>query len=396
MSNWALVTAAGAGHRFGGPQPKQFVEVAGRPLLYHVLLPFLTHRAIRGAVLTLPEKEQARVKEWLRDWGWSHKVKVVAGGMLRQDSVMNGLAAVPKDCHTVLVHDGSRPCLAAALLDRLLEEAARHEAVIPALPVRETMKRVDEARVLETVPREGLWLVQTPQLFRPALLKQAMEEGLRARFVGTDEASFVERLRHPIAVVAGDPWNIKVTYPEDLALVRAWLKEQAMAAETSSRVGQGFDVHALVEGRELWLGGVKIDFPKGLLGHSDADVLTHALCDAVLGAACLGDIGRHCPDTDPKWKGASGEAIAGAVMRKVREAGYRVLHLDATVVCQAPKIAPHAPAIVVNLSRWFGVDPAAVNVKGKSTEELGFTGRGEGIAALAVATLLRETPPAHR
>lgn len=300
---------------------------------------------------------------------------VVQGGETRADSVRNGVAAAKGEL--VAIHDAARPFVSRAVITATLQEAAKTGAAAPAVPVKDTIKVAGtDGRVLDTPDRSTLYAVQTPQCFSRALYLQALSAvtGEKARLV-TDDCSLFELAGLPVSLTEGDYENYKITTKEDLQ------KEKIM------RIGHGYDVHRLVEGRKLILGGVEIPYEKGLLGHSDADVLLHAIMDAVLGAAALGDIGKHFPDTDPAYKGADSMALTRAVAELIRQHGYTVGNIDATILCQAPKLAPHIAAMRQNIATAFGVELDAISVKATTEEHLGFTGEGLGIAAHAVALL---------
>lgn len=300
---------------------------------------------------------------------------VVQGGETRADSVRNGVAAAKGEL--VAIHDAARPFVSRAVITAALQEAAKTGAAAPAVPVKDTIKVAGtDGRVLDTPDRSTLYAVQTPQCFSRVLYLQALSAvtGEKARLV-TDDCSLFELAGLPVSLTEGDYENYKITTKEDLQ------KEKTM------RIGHGYDVHRLVEGRKLILGGVEIPYEKGLLGHSDADVLLHAIMDAVLGAAALGDIGKHFPDTDPAYKGADSMALTRAVAELIRQHGYTVGNIDATILCQAPKLAPHIAAMRQNIATAFGVELDAISVKATTEEHLGFTGEGLGIAAHAVALL---------
>lgn len=300
---------------------------------------------------------------------------VVQGGETRADSVRNGVAAAKGEL--VAIHDAARPFVSRAVITAALQETAKTGAAAPAVPVKDTIKVAGtDGRVLDTPDRSTLYAVQTPQCFSRALYLQALSTvtGEKARLV-TDDCSLFELAGLPVSLTEGDYENYKITTKEDLQ------KEKTM------RIGHGYDVHRLVEGRKLILGGVEIPYEKGLLGHSDADVLLHAIMDAVLGAAALGDIGKHFPDTDPAYKGADSMALTRAVAELIRQHGYTIGNIDATILCQAPKLAPHIAAMRQNIATAFGVELDAISVKATTEEHLGFTGEGLGIAAHAVALL---------
>jgi 2-C-methyl-D-erythritol 4-phosphate cytidylyltransferase / 2-C-methyl-D-erythritol 2,4-cyclodiphosphate synthase len=312
-------------------------------------------------------------------------VSCVAGGARRQDSVAAAFDTVPQLADVVLVHDAARPFVSTELIDRCIESAWRFGGAIAAVPAIDTVKRVKpdgpDPVITGTVPRESIYLAQTPQGFRRNVLADAVAAG-RAGVDATDEASLAEHAGHAVRVVEGDPANVKITTAAD------WQQAQNRVASASiSRVGTGYDLHRLVEGRVLIIGGVAIPFEKGALGHSDADVACHAATDAILGAASLGDIGAHFPDSDPRWKDASSIELLRLAAALVRGAGYRIVNVDVVVVLERPKIAPHKQAIRQGLADAIGIAVEAVSVKGKTNEGVDAVGRGEAIAAHAVAMI---------
>jgi 2-C-methyl-D-erythritol 4-phosphate cytidylyltransferase/2-C-methyl-D-erythritol 2,4-cyclodiphosphate synthase len=304
-----------------------------------------------------------------------------AGGATRQDSVRNGLQALPAAVTRILVHDAARPLVSTSIIDRCLAGIEEHGAVIAAVPVKDTLKEVAEHRISRTVDRSSLWQAQTPQGMRRELLEQACKQVEVDGFLGTDEASLLEHAGIPVAVVMGSEENIKITRPDDLRIAAGLLRQE----EDTMRIGQGFDAHRLVAGRKLILGGVDIPYHLGLQGHSDADVLVHALMDAILGALGEGDIGRHFPDTDEQYQGADSLVLLARVMDLVRARQMRIINADITVICQQPKLAPHIPAMQSNLSTVCAAEQ--LNIKATTTERMGYTGRGEGISAHAIVLL---------
>jgi len=393
VSVWAVVPAAGAGRRMGAATPKQFLHLDGRPLLVHALVALSSWPRLDGMVVVVSVQDVARVQGLLEGAGVPRVLRVVPGGAERQDSVMCGLEALVEAAaeDVVFVHDGARPFPPVARFAEL-EAAARPDGALLALPCRDTLKAEEAGAATGTVDRRGLWQAQTPQAFPLSLLREALALARADGRSGTDEAGLVEALGKSPRFVLGDPSNLKVTDPADLEVARAIARERARLpgrspGATALRVGHGFDVHRLVEGRKLVLGGVEIPHARGLLGHSDADVLAHAVADACLGAAGMGDIGRHFPDTDATWAGASSLGLLERVARLLRERGFSVLHVDATLVAERPRVAPHVAAMEGNLSGALGLGSGGVSVKATTTEGLGFEGREEGISAHAVALL---------
>jgi len=385
----AIIPAGGAGLRMGLATPKQFHLLAGAPILIHTIRAVAQAPSIGTIILAVPADQLTTTRQLLVAHNLIDRVQVVAGGEQRQDSVNNGLTLVPETTEFVVVHDGVRPLVTAALIEDCLHAARKTGAAIAAVPVKDTLKAVDDNyRIRKTVDREGLWQAQTPQVARTSLLRRALAAAAHDNFIGTDEASLIARLGAEVTVVTGAENNIKITRPGDLPIAEALLGEKnSMRNSNAMRIGHGYDAHRLVEGRPLVLGGVTIDHPKGLLGHSDADVLTHALCDAILGALGEGDIGKHFPDNDPQYKGINSIKLLTQVMELAKKKGYVLANGDVTVIAQAPKLAPHMAQMRKNLARACDCDADRINLKATTTETMGFTGRGEGIATHAVVLM---------
>lgn len=377
----AIIPAAGCGRRMNANINKQFMSVAGQPVLTRALLSLADFTDEFVIVARSGEEEACR--EAARGIG---NCKVVTGGATRQDSVYNGLKQARGEY--VMVHDGSRPLVGAPLIRRVIAAAQSGGAAIPALPVVDTVKQVSGGKVLSTLPRHTLYAVQTPQVFDRELLLKAYKHAEDNGIQGTDDASLVESLGNPVLIVEGEGTNLKITTPEDIQRAESFLGQSQASA---IRTGIGYDVHRLVPGRKLILGGVIIPFDRGLLGHSDADVLIHAIMDALLGAAALGDIGRHFPDTDQVWAGADSCALLARVTDMLREKGHKIINIDAVVIAQLPKISPYIPQMIDKITRNTKLESANINIKATTTEGLGFPGRGEGIAAQSVCTLISGT-----
>lgn len=370
----AILVAAGSGSRFGADTPKQFLPLAGKPVMRHCAETLLRHVSLLQPVGDVGPIEAALS-------GLPH-LPPVPGGATRQESVGAGLEALESAApDVVLVHDAARPMIPPDTVPALLAALEHTAGAIPALPVADTLKRVVEGMITATVPREGLYRAQTPQAFRYQALLSAHRSGSGA--AATDDASLLEAMGQAVAIVPGSDDNIKLTYPDDLPRL-----ERAMTAHLTPRVGTGFDVHVLEAGRKLMLCGVAVPHEKGLAGHSDADVGIHALCDAIYGALAEGDIGRHFPPSEAAWRNADSARFLDHAASRIAARGGLLANVDVTLICERPKIAPHAAAMSARLASILGVDPARVSVKATTTEKLGFTGRGEGIAAQAVATLL--------
>ncbi len=386
---WALVLAAGHGSRMAaatGGEAKQFLPWRGLPLYWHAAQAMSRSGLTAGLVFVFPPQRRAAEEERLRALCRSHDLGLpwvcADGGETRQDSVRQGLAALPARTRWVLVHDAARPFVSPALVQRVcaaLREGA--VGVVPALPVTDTIKTVAEGKVLATLPRHSLAAVQTPQGFCCATLRRAHAAALAAPGgPATDDAALLEALGEEVRVVPGETVNVKLTHPQDLDLLRPATPIPRFCT------GMGYDVHRYGSGRPLRLGGVPIEGGFEVVAHSDGDVLLHALADALLGCAALGDIGRHFPDSDPTLEGVSSALLLDRVLTMVREAGVTPCHADLTIVAQKPRMAPHGAAIRKNVARLLGLPPSCVNVKATTEEGLGFTGRLEGIKAYAVVS----------
>jgi 2-C-methyl-D-erythritol 4-phosphate cytidylyltransferase/2-C-methyl-D-erythritol 2,4-cyclodiphosphate synthase len=374
----AIIVAAGRGDRLGAEKPKQFIELGGRTLLQRSVAAFDQHPAIVHLVVVLAPGLIANGPALAG--AVTRPCTFAEGGARRQDSVANGMAAMPDDVDVVLVHDAARPFVDSALIDRVIEGVHTQGAAVPAIPVSDTVKRMDLERktVAATIPRQEIWLAQTPQGFRRDVLTQAIALGQRGE-VATDEAMLAEQAGHGVAIVAGDEGNMKITTPADLAAARNRVEPAV------SRVGTGYDLHRLVDGRPLVLAGVMLSPDRGPESHSDGDVVCHAIVDAVLGAAAAGDIGRHFPNTDPAWKDAPGLDLLEKAIVVLDGLGWTVSNVDVTVILEAPKLTPSVLDIRKNLARVLDLPLEAVSVKAKTNEGVDAVGRGEAIAAHAVA-----------
>ncbi len=379
----AVIVAAGRGTRAGGDLPKQFWPICGETMLRRTLAMFARHSEISAVqpVIHRDDMEAFRSSSAGLDL-----LAPAFGGATRQASVRAGLEALQtRRPDIVLVHDAARPFASGALLSRAIEAAAKIGGAIPALPVTDTVKRVDQAgRIQETIDRSRLRLVQTPQAFAyPQLLAAHRRAAAEGRLDFTDDAALAEWAGMPVSVFAGEPGNMKLTTAEDFARAEASLS----IALGDVRIGSGIDVHAFGPGDHVTIGGVHIPHAQALLGHSDADVGLHALVDAILGALADGDIGVHFPPSDPQWRNASSDRFFTFAVERVKARGGRIAHLDLNIVCEAPRIGPHRDAMRANIARLAGIAIERVAVKATTSEKLGFTGRGEGIVAYATATV---------
>ena len=378
MSVGVVIVAGGSGARLGSDLPKQLLDLGGRSMLQRSVNAFDTHPRVTEFVVVLPSDLVSGGRALIGDA--TSRWQFVAGGARRQDSVQNGLQALSSSVNVVLIHDAARPFVSAALIDRVIAAAAKDGAAVPAVAVTDTVKHVDidSMTVNATLPRDTIWLAQTPQGFQRAVLDRAHAKNAGADV--TDEGMLAERAGMPVTIVPGDPDNMKITTPDDLARARGWLG--------APRVGSGYDLHRLIDGRALVLAGVTLPFEKGPHGHSDGDVLCHALTDALLGAAAAGDIGRHFSNTDPKWKDAPGLDLLARAVAIVRGAGFSPASADVTVILEQPTLAPHVDAMRANVAAVLGVPVDAISIKGKTNEGVDAVGRGEAIAAHAVAVLV--------
>lgn len=431
-SLWAVIPAAGQGIRAGGRVPKQFVELAGKPILEWTLDKVMSMPEVDGAVIALPHGYEnfGLVQRMVRNLEskYDKPLVTITGGQTRQESVGLALEKIPPHVSWVMVHDAARPLFSRDLALRVYEAAREHLAAVCGISITDTVKAVIPSHredlwfVHSTLSRDGVVMIQTPQVFRLGLLRQCHEMARRDGFLGTDDGQLVERYGHKVAVVRGERLNLKVTFPEDLAVLSMVLEGHGEHAEKTGRpetagrripggfryrrpsglsrlrrqyevaipvTGLGFDVHPLVSGRRCVLGGVEIPSPKGLLGHSDADVLCHAVSDAVLGALSLGDIGKWFPPGDPRFKDARSLDLLKNIWSEAGKVS-EIFHLDCTLVAQEPRLSPYIEDMRHNISQALTIPVDRVSIKATSPEKLGSLGRSEGIAAFCVATLIRK------
>lgn len=391
MSVAAIIVAAGRGMRVGGPIPKQFQALAGKSVLARTLDVFLSHGAVDLVQPVIYGQDRHLFETSLAPLATASLDRLAApipGGETRQQSVRNGLEALAEADQApsiVLVHDAARPFVCPALIDRAVAAGRAHGAAVPGVPVTDTIKVVrDDGGVASTPPRQALRAIQTPQAFAfDALLKAHRAATAAGLDMFTDDGALAEWAGLPVTVFEGESGNTKLTDAADFAEA----ERRLAGAPAVTRVGTGFDVHAFTAGDHVWLGGVRIAYEKGITAHSDGDVVLHALTDAVLGALSEGDIGVHFPPSDPAWRGASSDRFLAFAAERVRLRGGIIDHLDATVLSEAPRIGPHREAIRRRIAEIAGIAPTSVSIKATTTEKLGFVGRGEGLAAQALATL---------
>ena len=388
--NAAVIVAAGRGSRMGLGRNKVLADVAGVPVIVRTVRALAETGLFDGGVVLVTGAEDM---EEMRGLMAAHglDVTLAQGGEDRQQSVYNGLRAVNPAAEIIAIHDGARPLVTRAVIERTIESAKRCGSGVAAVMLKDTVKRVDaEGAVVDTPNRETLRAVQTPQTFAAALIRGAHERFAASAERATDDAALAERAGCRVMLTEGDVENIKLTTPEDMLLAQQVILRREGRTEgrgAQMRMGHGYDVHRLVEGRKLILCGVEIPYEKGLLGHSDADVALHALMDALLGAAAMGDIGRHFPDTDPAYAGADSGRLLDHVVGLLRGKGYDVVNADVTIICQRPKLKDYIEQMRENVAAHLGVDIDCVNVKATTTEKLGFEGEGLGISSHAVACI---------
>ena len=375
--------------RLGGDRPKQFLSLGGRAVLQRSVDAFMLSDRIADIVVALPRGLADDAPDYLR--GCAKPVEIVEGGERRQDSVANAFARVADRADVVVIHDAARPLVSGDLIRRTVDAAVECGAAIAALPATDTVKRGDASRIIvDTLPRGEIFLAQTPQAFRVGVLRDALALASRSADA-TDEAALAEQAGHRVRLIDGDPRNLKITDADDLAMAERLIGAPIMstADATTLRIGNGYDLHRLVVGRRLILGGVAIPFEKGLEGHSDSDAVCHAVTDAILGAAAAGDIGRHFPDTDAAWKDADSLALLARAARIVVGAGFSVVNVDVVVIAERPKLVPYIDEMRANLARALGIAVDRVSVKGKTNEGVDSTGAGASIAVHAIALVSR-------
>ena len=380
---YAIVLAGGSGSRMGAGRNKVLLELRGEPVIVRSVKAF--KGLVEGIVLVARSEDIPAMQTIME--AAELPVTIVHGGGTRQASVWNGLCALPKECTHVLIHDGARCLVDEATVRRCMASVEECGTGVAAIPAIDTIKQVDEANMVTATPnRAALRAVQTPQGFTLDVIRRAHETAMKKGFLGTDDASLVEALGIPVRLTLGDRRNIKLTTPEDIQMAEAFLPQDF----PSLRIGQGYDVHRLVEGRDLILCGVNVPHTLGLLGHSDADVALHALMDAMLGAMCLGDIGKHFPDTDERYRGISSMKLLVHVVKLLHDHRARVTNCDVTIVAQKPKLLPYIPQMRQNVAAALALPLERVNIKATTTEHLSFEGREEGISSHAICMIQQQ------
>jgi 2-C-methyl-D-erythritol 2,4-cyclodiphosphate synthase/2-C-methyl-D-erythritol 4-phosphate cytidylyltransferase len=392
--HWVIIPAAGTGSRMQSDRPKQYLDVGGQSILEHSITAFFERSEFTAICVGLKPADPYWPDSLSQLSRHTDRLQTFLGGQERNDTVLQGLLSIEKVAQAddwVWVHDAARPCLNESDIDRLFEALENNDSgAMLALPIVDTLKYSKCGEWIDkTIPRDKLWRAQTPQVLRFGDLKEGLESALAAGLTVTDDAAAMEYLGLKVKLVQGSPHNIKVTHADDLHTVRTYLREKQKANFGDMvRIGNGYDVHAFEAGDHIIVGGVKIAHSMGLKAHSDGDVLLHALCDAMLGALALGDIGKHFPDTDEKWKGADSRKLLRGVLDLVNAKGYRLGNADTTIVAQKPKMAPYIDAMCKIIAMDLQVDQSLVSVKATTSEKLGFTGREEGIASYASVLLV--------
>ncbi len=382
-----IIPAAGFGTRMNLDHPKQFHLLAGKPILVHSVRAFIDHPLIDHIVVVVPTDFIDETRILFERYQLNTKnLTITGGGRRRQDSVRAGLDVLDDETAIVLVHDGARPLVNREIIERCYLGAVKHGACIAAIPVKDTIKKGDAAGIITaTIDRTALWQAQTPQAARKELLDTAFRKNWQNGDADvTDEASLLEQAAIAVSLIEGAETNIKITRPEDLLLAEKIMHQEQ---QPTMRIGHGYDAHRFAENRKLVLGGITIEHSHGLAGHSDADVLTHALCDAILGALGQGDIGHHFPDTEEKFAGIYSITLLEHVVALAQEQRYVIGNADITVICQTPRLAPYLELMRELLGRTCCIEASALNIKATTTEKMGFTGRKEGISCHAVVLL---------
>ncbi|MHB1459183.1 MAG: 2-C-methyl-D-erythritol 4-phosphate cytidylyltransferase [Armatimonadota bacterium] len=386
-----IIPASGQGKRLGSSSDKAFIDISGIPMLARTLRVFQDYPDISEIILVVRDEYISTARQLVQRYNISKVSCLVTGGDVRQDSVRNGLTRIAADCEVVLIHDAARPFITPDIIRNSISAAIEHKAAIVAVPVINTIKASsDNAFVESTLNRETLFAVQTPQTFNRQIIENAYKIAYDDCFYGTDDASLVERLGVPVKIVEGAYDNIKITTPNDIATAESIIRQRegTTCMNNNFRIGHGYDIHKFEKGRRLVLGGVEFQNEDGLLGHSDADVLLHAVADSILGAAGAGDIGKHFPDTDPDYKDADSLALLASAGEIINSMGWVTGNVDVTLIAEKPRVSKHTCEMERNIGKALGISPDLVNIKATTAEGLGDIGRAMGIECHAVALLL--------
>lgn len=383
----AIILAGGTGSRMNSNKTKQFMDILGKTVIERSVFAFSDSALIDEIIVVVKEDEKLAALDVLSTIKYTKPIKIVTGGACRAESAKNGFSAVDSASDFVAIHDAARCLITSEMIDKVVEKAYKTEAATAVCGVTDTIKTVDnEGKITSTIPRETVFRAQTPQVFSKALYAKALASCKALENI-TDDNMLVESIGVDVYAVDLGQTNIKITTHDDLAVARNILIERGESEVSEVRIGHGYDVHKLVEGRKLILGGVDIPHTKGLLGHSDADVLLHAIMDSLLGAAALGDIGRHFPDTSEEYRGISSIKLLSKVSELLRKNGFKVVNVDATLVLQSPKVAKFVPEMISNIAEALNISEDRISVKATTEEHLGFTGREEGAAAHSVSMI---------
>lgn len=377
----ALIAAGGSGNRMNSDIPKQFMLIEATPIIAKTLLAFQNDKLTDNIVIVSRPDDIEKIQEIIKTYKIEKVTDIVSGGKTRQLSIINGLNKVTSDI--VLIHDAARPFVSQAQIDEVIKSVDKNKAAALGIPISDTLKLSNNGKIVKTIDRNGMYAIQTPQGFDTKLIKAAHENATKNNISVTDDCSVAEAMGIDVFIVNGSARNIKITNPDDIIIANAINRSE----DKKMQIGMGYDVHKLCKDRDLILGGVKIDYELGLLGHSDADVLLHAIMDAMLGATALGDIGKHFPDTDEKYKDADSRKLLHHTKSLLNEIGASVNNIDATIIAQAPKLLPYIDAMRKNIADDLNLPLDKVSVKATTTEKLGFCGRGEGIAAEAICLI---------
>lgn len=376
----AIIVAAGRGTRAGNGIPKQYRKIKSKHIIHHTIDAILAHKKINNVICVIHKDDIRLYNDIASKINDTRLSKAILGGKTRSESVFNGLKSTSSDY--VLIHDGARPCLPISALNRLIDGLRVNDACFLALPVVDTLWSISNARITKNVPRDTVWRAQTPQAFKLSTIYNAYKNIDQP---GTDDVAIAHAAGIKVKPIIGSEKNIKITNPEDFSLA-----EQYIGNKMDIRVGNGFDVHALGIGSYVILNGIKIPHIKSLIGHSDADVAMHAITDAIFGGLCEGDIGQWFPPTDETWKNASSDVFLKKAVELCEEQSYLINHIDCTIICETPKIGPYAQKMQENIAEITNISVSQISIKATTTEQLGFTGRNEGIAAQATATLIKK------
>ena len=388
MKTTVIIPAAGSGKRMNSKLNKQFLEINNKPIIEYTIEAFENNEDITDIIIVTKETEIESIKKIIRENNYKKIEHIVTGGNERQDSINNALKYIADDCKKILIHDGARPFIEGKVVKEVVNELNEYDAIAVGVPVKDSLKLISDEHIKETVERKNIYAIQTPQAFKKEVILKAYKKAYEENYYGTDDTELVERMGVKTKIIEGSYDNIKITTQEDLLFGEAIAKKGKK--EKQMRIGNGYDVHQLVENRKLIIGGVEIPYEKGLLGHSDADVLIHGIMDAILGALALGDIGKHFPDNDDKYKGISSIKLLEEVKLLIDKQDYKIGNIDATIIAERPKMAPFIEEMRKNIASSLDCNITQINVKATTTEKLGFEGKGQGISSQSTVLLIKK------